>query len=360
MLFFAKPASTFAQHALEHWRLSCKIAGARFALTLSGPPCEIAASAALTAAFPIPSFAVSSDPVLGPEAAASLPSWKDEKESKAHKWQRRLRSLLNRYALSYLPRPFPSSTRPITLVVPLAAKDLVVAGRSIAAIKRNLRHPITEVVIPGQSHPDLKAFCAENGFRYIDENDVLPEKVKNFKYVVDGANRNGWVRQQVLKLSAFDYIEADNIFVCDADTIFLRPFSLFEGDKQILFEADEYVLPYHAMNKRLLGPIPRYQWSFVAHCMLFQRHLVKDLHAKIEAYHHKPWLDAVLDNIDHTTEAGLSEYDLYGNFLFNYHREAFVGRYWFNRKTRLRSDGDVEAAIAKYGSRFNSVSDHFH
>ena len=243
--------------------------------------------------------------------------------------------------------------------MPLAVKDLSIAGHSIAGIRRHLQHPLTEVVVAGQAHPDLRDFCDANGFRYIDENAVLPEVVRSFDYVANGYNRNGWIRQQVLKLSVFDYINAENVFVCDADTIFIRPFSVFEGSKQILFEADDYTLPYQAMNQRLLGPLRRYRWSFVAHCMLFQRHLLRDLQACIESHSGKPWLDAVLANIDHASDSSLSEYDLYGNFLFNYHPDAFVGRYWFNRKARLRTEQDRGKAFARYGGRFNSVSDHF-
>jgi hypothetical protein len=277
-------------------------------------------------------------------------------DSRSHAIARRLRSAAHRYVLAWLPRTYPASDRPVTVMVPMAEKDLTLAPRCIAHLKQNLRHPITRIVVPGQKSKALADFCRDNGYVYIDENDVLPECIKSLAYVADGRNRNGWIRQQALKLGAFGFVDDELVFACDSDTLFLRPFAMLQGERQVLFEADEYIDSYHEMSMRLLGPHQRYRWSFVAHCMLFQRDVMTSLLNDIEARHRMPWPDAIVSCLDRTVGPGLSEFELYGNYLHCRFPDRFVGKYWYNCKLRLRRDGaSVDAGSVR---RFNSVSDH--
>lgn len=238
----------------------------------------------------------------------------------------------------------------------MAEKDLALAPRCIAHLQRYLLHPIDSIVVAGQKSRRLADFCREHGYVYIDENDVLPEHIKSLEYRADGRNRNGWIRQQTLKLGAFDFLPGDLVFACDSDTVFLRPFSMLDGDRQVLFEADEYIDSYHDMSERLLGPHPRHRWSFVAHCMLFQRDVMTALLRDIEQRHTSTWTQAIVTCLDRSIGPGLSEFELYGNYLVDRFPDRFVGRYWYNCKRELRRDGALLDAGAM--RRFNSVSDH--
>lgn len=138
---------------------------------------------------------------------------------------RLLRRRFHKLIWSHAPRRFPRSDKPLAIVIPLAVKDLVKAQRCVEALRRHVLHPIREIVVPGQNHPDIAAFCARLGLRYVDENDVLPREVLELAYTPGGLKMNGHIRQQMLKLSAWRYVEGDNFLVFDADTFLMRDLS---------------------------------------------------------------------------------------------------------------------------------------
>lgn len=297
--------------------------------------------------------------MLQPVDLKAIPDGVARRDTPLHGVVRRLRSAVYRYGLAWLPRSYPPSDVPLSIVVPMAEKDLVLGPHCLAHLKQHLQHPITRIVVPGQKSKALADFCRDNGYQYIDENDLLPDCIKTLAYQADGRNRNGWIRQQTLKLSSFNYVDGELVFVCDSDTIFLRPFSMLEGSRQVLFEADEYIDSYHDMSMRLLGPHARYRWSFVTHCMLFQRPIMQALHREIEARHGMAWQEAIVKCLDTSVGAGMAEFELYGNYVYTRYPDAFIGRYWYNRKVPLRGARDVELAEADWRlRRFNSVSDH--
>ncbi len=259
----------------------------------------------------------------------------------------------------YWPRPVELSQRPVTVLVPLALKDMAQAERSIAGLRQHLKHPIVEIVVPGQDHPDIAAFCARLGLRYVNENSVLPEAVKSLDYRVNGHNRNGWMRQQILKLDAFRYCGGDAVFICDSDTTFIRDVAFFEKGRQVLLTSDDYISHYHGTTQRLLGPVPRHSRSFIAHCMLMQRPVLAALQQEIERRHAKPWQLAILDCIDRSQDEGFSEYELYGNWLMSSAPKTCVTRYWYNRKVNMASPADFVAARQTF-RHFNSLSSHIH
>jgi Family of unknown function (DUF6492) len=264
---------------------------------------------------------------------------------------RRLRSHFHRYAWSWLPRSYGESDRHVVVVMPLAEKDLDVAKFCIAGIRRFLRHPVDRIVAPSQSSRVIEQFCRRHDVEYIEEQTVLSPNVLNFNY------RNGWIRQQLLKLTACSYLDGDNFLVIDSDTVLARELSFFEGSKQILWTADDLVDDYHPFTQEMIGVVRRHPYSFVTHCMLFQRPLLLELQRVIEERFKVNWVDAILSSIRTGTTAGMSEYELYAHFLLKYHPEAFVTKYWYNKKVSLR--GGIDAARARaLGRRFNFLSDH--
>ena len=226
-------------------------------------------------------------------------------------------------------------------------------------MRAHLRHPIAEIVVPGQDHDDLRAFCAGIGVRYVNEKEALPGSVLDFDYAIGGLDMNGWIRQQMLKLLAFRFLDAENVLVFDADTFLMRDISLFEGNRQVLFLADEYTGSFHAMTEKLLGPAPRHKRSFIAHFMLFQRDLMAGLESGIGRHCGCGMVEAILGRLDRTITASLSEFELYGNYLHRFHPERFAGRYWYNIKIAPGDARGLEELERRFG-RFNSVSAHEH
>ena len=244
--------------------------------------------------------------------------------------------------------------------MPLALKDLYRAEISLASIRRHVRHPIDNIVVVGQDKAEIRAFCSEHSMTYINENDVLPLAMIDYNYRTYGQSKpTTFVLQQLIKLSAFDFMDADNVLVHDADTYFMRDVAFFVGDRQILFVSDEYTKSYERLLLEFIGPIKRYHRSFVAHSMIFQRRLVERLNHKVRNIRGRNVIDAILENIEIADRGGLSEYELYGNFLNSFHSEDFVTRYWYNRKI----PPDTMLPLAQLEELFwnmNSVSAHEH
>ncbi len=243
--------------------------------------------------------------------------------------------------------------------MPLAVKDIDNARLALASLRRHVLHPVENIVVAGQDHQDIRDFCADESIRYINENDVLPDRVKNLSYTLRGVNMNGWIRQQVLKLTAFHYLSATHILVYDSDTMLVRDISFFEGNKQIFFLSDEYNKNYHAMTQRLIGPIVRHPRSFVSHFMMLQRDLVVALENQIEHHMGMGMVEAILARLDRSVYSSLSEFELYGNYVHTFAPERMTTRYWYNVKIKAGNGLTLEQVRAE-NSRFNSVSAHIH
>ena len=91
--------------------------------------------------------------------------------------------------------------------------------------------------------------------------------------------------------------------------------------------------------------------------MLFERDTLAALKSAITAHCAMSWEQAILAAIDTSVEESFSEYETYGNFVFNSRRERFCTRYWYNTKVR-GSDPAQDFAIGAGLSRFNFVSRH--
>ena len=282
-----------------------------------------------------------------------------ENEPYLNKLSRKFRSAFMRHIQSHFPRYYHSSYKSLAIVMPLALKDIDQAHRALNGLKRYLQHPISKIYIPAQSNLRIAEFCYKNGYNYLDENEVLPESVLNFAYRFDGKNRNGWIRQQFLKLLCFDYIEENNALICDSDTSYIRPIAFFEDNRPVFYLSDEYVPTYNIMNKILLGNHKIDRYSFVSHAMLFERHVVQKLKYQVEKILQKDFITGILEKIDTSISESFSEYQLYGNFYKNFIERPCVRKYWFNKKVYNLDEQEFLIASKNY-SQFNSLSSHIH
>ncbi len=271
---------------------------------------------------------------------------------------RKLRQAFFHYVWSFKPRSFSPSNVPVSVLIPLAAKDLEQAALALQSIRKFVSHPIENIYIVGQNDDQIRSFCHQNATIYINEEDILPESIKNLTYEIAGKSQNGWIRQQIIKLTSFAYIDAKTILVHDADTIFVRPISFMDKDeRQLLFTSDEYLKSYHRMTEKLLGPTPRYPRSFIAHGMLFQRDLMAALHNTIQINCGMGLVDAVITHLALNDGAALSEYEVYGNYLYSHFRDRIYLTYWFNYQITHPIAMNFDVLTRRF-ARFNSVSRH--
>lgn len=267
---------------------------------------------------------------------------------------RQLRRRLHEFIFSYLPRNYPKSEIALSVLMPLAKKDVLVANFAIKALKENLAHKINRFVIVGQDCDEIRDLAKQNEVEYINENEVL----KNYLHIPLVAQK-GWIKQQLIKLLAFDFINDDNILVHDSDTIILRPITYFENDTPIYYLADEYTKKYYQFIEKYFGKIERAPRSFVAHAMLLQRQKRAALDAKIQEIHGCSFVEAFFKFADFENYNAFSEYEIYGNYLNHFHKGEFKTRYWYNIKNRKFAYNEL-SKIREYYKRFNSVSLHIH
>lgn len=249
----------------------------------------------------------------------------------------------------------------VALDVLIAAidKDLETLPHAIDGVRNNIKHPIGEIfVVAPQSRP-IQAVCAEKGCVFVDEDSVLPITKKDVNYVChDGYDRSGWLFQQFLKLSGDKLSSQSYYLVVDSDTVFIRP-QTFLADGRVIFNcSDEYHLPYFDIYRKLLHEKARCPVSFISHQMLFETKKLGELKVRIEQNTDVVWYQAIIKYIDRKTWSGHSEYETYGQFLFNHYRNEIALEYWFNLRLMRPEIGKIRELAGQYRNRYKSISFH--
>jgi hypothetical protein len=247
---------------------------------------------------------------------------------------------------------------PLTLLMPIHPKDATRLAASLPALRERLAHPIERIVLVAPAGEELRPLANTLGAELLDENSVLPPLVQQSDFRGRGGrNRNGWLRQQFIKLSWPAWLDAQHVLTMDADT---KPAQRlrFMNDlgQSIFYTADEYSKDYFNMVQRALGPIKRAPWSFVAHTMLFERGSLLRMQNLIADRCGSPWVEALLDRIDPNISQCFSEFELYGNYMYTFERERTELRYFLNRK--VSEEAFLEHAIQSAHRRFRTLSSH--
>jgi hypothetical protein len=181
----------------------------------------------------------------------------------------------------------------------------------------------------------------------VDENS-FPFKlndIASYFYKHNGkTNRNGWYFQQLLKLYAGFVIEGilDNYLVIDADVFFLKPLEFYKDSKYIFTTSNENHKPYfHHMSKLDPTFIKQTMYSGIAHHMIFNKVIIKEMFDKVECQHNnRPFWLIFIEAVDEhknynrdVIESGASEYELYFNYMLIYHKDIIEIRNlnWANK-----------------------------
>ena len=222
------------------------------------------------------------------------------------------------------------SDEPIDVVIPCSTKDLETLELAIDGIKK-YGHNIRRIIVVSKKQLTTKAeWFDENLYPFSKEELALEifrangeeAEKKAEQVLLSPHSRIGWLYQQLIKLYAPFVIPdiSSNILVLDADVIFLKSVS-FQSPKTLgpLFAyGHEYQPFYFTHAEKLIPGLYRlyYEYSGIAHHMLFQRPIVEDLFAHIrDAHHVEPW-QAFCRCINPSMIYGsfCSEYEIYFNF----------------------------------------------
>jgi len=170
-----------------------------------------------------------------------------------------------------------------------------------------------------QGYNKIYCFCPEYptdkivGIEYILDIDVFNIDMSIVKF------RPNWIYQQYLKL--LQNITLDKYLIIDADIIINKPLTIFDNNKpNFMFSNDTNSKPFFNYSKLLFDIDREYEHSFINEIMLFDRILVKELiYSKFSDYN-----EFILEsNKIITNRCFISEYELYGNYIYKYHRDNY-------------------------------------
>lgn len=222
----------------------------------------------------------------------------------------------------------------LEIFIPCLEKDLINLELNITNIYKFLKHPIKRINIVSPRNKLIENFCKKNNVNYIFENEILDKNKLKINYKVNKYDRSGWLYQQLLKYSFDSISETENYLVIDADTILTIPQVYENSGKYILLISDEYHEPYFENYFKLTGIIPKSNLSSVAHSMIFNKIVLKNLKTHIEEHNKLNWIDSIISNIDKNELSGFSEYETYGQWVLENYSELYIREYFFNKSLR--------------------------
>lgn len=206
--------------------------------------------------------------------------------------------------------------------------------------------------------------------RIVAKNDYLPRKYYPkwwFDFICGiapfaswrlrrHAGRPGWIRQQVVKLSAADISPAETIVAVDSDTIFIRPFGVsdFKTEKDAyLVKEQPSIHRQHLINARKLLKLPNdvHGHGYMGSPFIFNREWLISLLMHLQTIYDNNWKEVLYENQHY------SEYTLYGVYVDEYlgpknlkYHEPYQEGVWLREE--FRSTGEL---IQLIGSRIDDA-----
>jgi hypothetical protein len=215
------------------------------------------------------------------------------------------------------------------IVIPLGPHDTNQINRQLEYTKKNVIGYRNIYIIPYD--PTIQ----------FDGCITIPESLFPFNiwsvYNFHGkTERGGWYLQQLLKLYAGFVIPdiLERYLVIDSDTIFLKPTKFIQDNGvPLLNYSDEFWGEYFLFMERLHPSFRKmHEKSGICHHMMFETKYVKEIIEMVEKQnedlHFPGFYDIFLHKVDrnYIRLSGASEYELYFNYMLNYHSDKIVLR----------------------------------
>lgn len=243
-------------------------------------------------------------------------------------------------------------------------KDFPILKFSIKGAIQSLSNYSVEnlvVIVPSTQVQTCRKIVKEIDLRIevISEDEIVDFELRQRLKKIFGP-RYGWVLQQVLKLVFVSKSRTSGVLVVDADTVLISPRDWIDSEgNQILTPTWEYHLPYYEKLRDLdicdINPT----YTFVAHHMLMQPSIVREILSKLE------W-DDVISIIDYLEKNQTSnsnsefsiDYELYAQFLIRFYPEKVKLLKWSNSFQKGFSNETIDQIINVNKGKFASLSFH--
>ena len=207
----------------------------------------------------------------------------------------------------------------IDVIIPCADIDTPLLYKSVPMVRENVSDGVNNIYIVGTGM--LLDISKDLDCKYVNELEFMGFS----KHCINVSNktRQGWVYQQLIKLSSDKISETDDFLICDADHILLKPHRFIEGGKYNFHMEEEYHTPYFTTMERLLGNdfTKTAEGSFICDKMIFNKDILNELKHDIEIHCGSNWINAILNTYPRREFCGLSEFELYGTYILKKHPE---------------------------------------
>jgi hypothetical protein len=209
------------------------------------------------------------------------------------------------------------------------------------------------------SDVEMKDEFKIEGIKYYTDNEVINFDFSKFKGNV--LKRKGWYVQQYIKL--FQQVTSDDYLVVDSDIIFNKKIEIIkEGKPSFFFGRNQLHKPYFHFMKKLLNLERVYDYSFINEIMYIKRDYINEILAQLKV-DNAGFFDLsveILNEINH--DAGMSEYEIYGNFVTKYFPDAYNYNYiktQLSGKDSVWKYEEIEDFLLKYKDQdFDIISMH--
>jgi len=152
-----------------------------------------------------------------------------------------------------------------------------------------------------------------SGITYKLDKDVLNIDISNIKY------KPTWIYQQYIKL--LQNITLNDYLVIDSDIIINKSIEIFSDNKPNFFISNNnYSKTFFDYSKTLFNIDKKYNSSFISEIMLFDMTLVNEM-LLTKFKDHDDFINE--SNKIITNTCYLSEYELYGNYIYDKHTNEY-------------------------------------
>ncbi|MCB1148694.1 MAG: hypothetical protein KDK48_00880 [Chlamydiia bacterium] len=228
---------------------------------------------------------------------------------------------------------------PIDVLIPSTEKDLETLDLCIEHVKKNIQDVRRIIVISKKRLTKKAEWHPEEDYpiSFDEVREWLPESA---------AQRTGWYFQQLLKIYAPDAIPnlSENFLCIDSDTFFFKKTGFISAKGKALHTVGKNPHPpYFAHLHRLLPALKNVDESLsgIAHHMLFNKRILKQIRETVEEEHRLPFWQAFLACVDplEARDSGASEYEIYFHYCRELCPQTTTRRlYWANVADLKRLD----------------------
>lgn len=205
----------------------------------------------------------------------------------------------------------------VEVFIPALEKDLEVLPYVVLSLRKFLRHEISSISVVSPASETMRRACEEMNVQLVDEQDIAPKRKQDIHYMHAGSNRAGWMYQQLLKFACVLGSRSKYVFICDADTVFVRDQG-FIGDTGICFDVPiENHSPYKRAYEKITGLSAPGDFSITSHHIMVEKVKIESLVKLMEEHTKLPWWEALCSTIDEVQGACHSDYDTMGYFSLN-------------------------------------------